>query len=162
MCYAYQTNLQRQSKVQRSTFSWASNDLCCLPVSDRYKAFRVYISRWFRSKSDPHQPQLPVQHGLLQEPLLLRWLEKVVFFIHLHVLIYLGHTAGHYSISWSVYRPDFTLHCPPICTSQGQRDCGGQRQQSVHWWILAWATLSLVWHYHSNHPLPTRWDKLCK
>lgn len=46
----------------------------------RYKAFRVRISGRDRTEGDPSHPQLPIQHGLLQEPLLLHWLEEVAMF----------------------------------------------------------------------------------
>lgn len=46
----------------------------------RHQAFRVRLPGWLRSTSDPPHPQLPVQHGLLQQPLLLHRLEEVAIF----------------------------------------------------------------------------------
>lgn len=40
------------------------------------------ISGRDRTEGDPSHPQLPIQHGLLQEPLLLHWLEEVAVFVH--------------------------------------------------------------------------------
>lgn len=100
-------------EVQQSTLclnSLLKITLTRMSLYFRYKAFRVYISRWFRSKSDPPQPQLPIQHGLLQEPLLLHRLEEVAIFIHLVCFLFY--------CSLVFYSPVFFIHdmislCPP-------------------------------------------------
>lgn len=48
----------------------------------RYKAFRVCVSGWDWTEGSLPHPQLPIQHGLLQEPLLLHRLEEVATFVH--------------------------------------------------------------------------------
>lgn len=60
-----------------------SNDLMFFPVLGffRNKAFGVCVSGWDWTEGGPPHTQLPVQHGLLQEPLLLHWLEEVAAFV---------------------------------------------------------------------------------
>lgn len=40
------------------------------------------ISGWNWTQGNPSHPQLPIQHGLLQEPLLLHRLEEVATVVH--------------------------------------------------------------------------------